>query len=607
MSDRHSRDDGFTLVELLIAVVVLGLIMSALAGAMVVLLRTQDSAASSLRSSEGTQGLTTWFPSDAQSTPPGAYDTASGTVSGCGTDPGTSIVRFQWQETVGTTTTYVAAYRMAQAGSEWQVVRVSCTIDSGGTVGSTKTLVAAHNLLNGTAFVLTPNGRLLTLQLTSAKGDVYSVTGSRLNTPTSLCHATLTTSPGTFAATLTAAKTLPPSPAFSVTASSLTGTCATPLRLHFQTGVPPDPVVSMVMTQSSASWVGTIPSSLTWTGGTKAIEVDDANGAVLGSVSLALTDPAALACSATSVTASPTQQSLSGSNLTQPVTVTAVLNGACQMPPMLVLAPNSGSTVSVTMTNPSSDAQTWLVVFGGSSPSWTAGQKSIDVFQSSAGSPTGSSLGTTQLTLSLPCQVTPAPITPSTASVNGDGQLLQTVTISVMVTASCTTTPQLRYVPDGVNVQWLAMSGSGANWTATLVANTNPPTWAGGSVSFTFYAQDRATLIPITGSSTPVLTTTLTACRVKKPTFSRDPLTLNGNGTIKFDPISITVPVTGTCSGLTMTFTPDSPTVYSPTLTPGGSQYTGAIAGAKWTSGTKTYVVRDGAGNLLYTSTLDVN
>ena len=134
-STRH--DDGFTLVELIIVVALMGVLMPAVALVFTVVVRNTPSVQTRADDSRSTRGLSTWLPQDVLSTPPAlvtdinsnapGYTISPGKASGCSSATGTNVLHMVWQENAGTLITYVANYRYITSGGNTQIKRFSCS------------------------------------------------------------------------------------------------------------------------------------------------------------------------------------------------------------------------------------------------------------------------------------------------------------------------------------------------------------------------------------------------------------------------------------------------------------------------------------------------
>ena len=135
MRIRHTaeRDDqGFTVIEVLIVIVVMGTLMSTLAAAIVISLRTAPNTEARLDDARSTRALATWLSYDTTSAPPflpeqaqGGIDLAS-TANDCG-GAGANLLHLQWTERSFTPRTYVANYRFV----EDEIIRYYCAQSEG--------------------------------------------------------------------------------------------------------------------------------------------------------------------------------------------------------------------------------------------------------------------------------------------------------------------------------------------------------------------------------------------------------------------------------------------------------------------------------------------
>ena len=178
---RVKGDDGFSLPEVLITVVMLGVIMTSIAGALLVVIGPDQQAADRLVASHDGQLLAVHLPPDLQSAT--QADTTPGPFACTGAVAGTNVLRLGWTQPEPGSTTYAVSYRIAQEAGEWRLIRFSCV--NGGAVSR---LVVAHDLANGSAAIADVSGSIIRFTVTErspvTNPRVFTVSGSR-RTPTS--------------------------------------------------------------------------------------------------------------------------------------------------------------------------------------------------------------------------------------------------------------------------------------------------------------------------------------------------------------------------------------------------------------------------------------
>jgi prepilin-type N-terminal cleavage/methylation domain-containing protein len=128
MTGKPSRDGGLTLVELLIVLGLLGIIMTALAMTFTVIVRTQPPTETRVDNARSSLGLTTYLPEDVDSTPRGGFNLSPTASIGCTGDPAGSInlLQLTWTETIESTDTFIANYRVVPKGDGSRIVRYLC-------------------------------------------------------------------------------------------------------------------------------------------------------------------------------------------------------------------------------------------------------------------------------------------------------------------------------------------------------------------------------------------------------------------------------------------------------------------------------------------------
>jgi prepilin-type N-terminal cleavage/methylation domain-containing protein len=129
-------DQGFNLVELVIAVSLVGLITTVLAAAIVVSLRSIPDTESRLDDARATRALATWLSHDTTSAPRFLPEQAQGGINlttadtgdnnDCGGE-GTNLLHLQWTEDSFVDTTHVANYRFVIDGEGGAIRRYACS------------------------------------------------------------------------------------------------------------------------------------------------------------------------------------------------------------------------------------------------------------------------------------------------------------------------------------------------------------------------------------------------------------------------------------------------------------------------------------------------
>lgn len=162
-------EGGFTLVEVLTVIAVLGIISLPLANSMMVGLRTSDRTAKILVTSADRQMLTNYLSPDALSANTATTDGAA--TGGCLTADGTRVLLLTWTEFDGASTSYVSDYRLVPNASGKKLVRDRCTPGS----GADETTVI-HDAAAASATI---TGGKVAIQITDSLGAQYQVSGTR--------------------------------------------------------------------------------------------------------------------------------------------------------------------------------------------------------------------------------------------------------------------------------------------------------------------------------------------------------------------------------------------------------------------------------------------
>lgn len=131
MADQQetTRDGGFTLTELLITTMMIGILATTLAAVFTVIVRSTPDAEDRVNDARSLQGLVTWLPQDIDATPPDGFD-RSPTAWPCGgAAPGPdshNVLAMEWTETKSTVTTFNSSYRYELDDEQWSMARYVC-------------------------------------------------------------------------------------------------------------------------------------------------------------------------------------------------------------------------------------------------------------------------------------------------------------------------------------------------------------------------------------------------------------------------------------------------------------------------------------------------
>lgn len=205
---RARRDEGMTLVELLLTMAITVIIMSVVTTAFIVTLKSTRETRTTLSESHDAQLVSAYLPSDLLSVGGAATDlvTTASAATGCAGSPtdNYNVARLSWSE-AGGSTFFIADYRVRLAGTEWQLVRHACQAPSAAGLASAAatTLVVAHSLKAVSASsdlpTVTVSGSQVTMTVTDLSGYQYAITGTR-RTPIAGSTASATPSPTVSAA-----------------------------------------------------------------------------------------------------------------------------------------------------------------------------------------------------------------------------------------------------------------------------------------------------------------------------------------------------------------------------------------------------------------------
>jgi len=138
-AQRHNNDSGFTLIEVMGAVILLGLIMASITAAVTVVVRQSYASSGRINNAIAEQSLGQWLTPDLASAT-GDTDVSPG-ASACFTacpagveNGGSNVMLFTWSTQSGDGNGWIevktrVSYRYIQSGSTYSLVRVQCVLE----------------------------------------------------------------------------------------------------------------------------------------------------------------------------------------------------------------------------------------------------------------------------------------------------------------------------------------------------------------------------------------------------------------------------------------------------------------------------------------------
>jgi prepilin-type N-terminal cleavage/methylation domain-containing protein len=587
MVDHPARrdDDGFTLIELIITMVIVGIVMSAVVGALFVMLRTQAGTTARLDETRGTQQLTTYFATDVQSTGYGSDTITPTTASVCTVSsptPNANAVQMTWTEVIpnGPTSTYYVSYRYEPLGSDWLLVRYSC---KSGALTPNRIVVARAlatppvgwtGTSTPTAVAATSTSTSITLRMTTKSGYQYSVTGTRLTPPAAPtgCTTSPTVNPSSVTFPGASPAALPQTVAVS---APLVGNCTGTVNLSVFTGIS-----TVTTTMSSTNPAVANLSGGSWTSGSKLIELS-IGGTPIGTATLNI-----VGCEL-SVVATPNSQTLAGTVLSTAITVTATpaVSARCTSPmTLLYTATASGTETAQTMSGPSAGPWTTTIPVG---TTFDDGPAQLSVRQTGADTTLYSTI--VQLAPGSPaCILTSPSVSPSTIALQTGNVLPAGVTVNATSNGYCGT-PMVRYTAGSTTYTVAMTGGSSPSFSYTLPTTQ---VWSAGTATFTF--KDSGGTNPVTATLT--VNPYVPPCTMSPPTVSSSSIQLQPGNTLPSS-ISVTVATNGACGTPKVNYTAGS-TAYSVSMSlVAGSTYSYTLPTTQtWPAGPATFTFVDSTG-----------
>jgi type II secretory pathway pseudopilin PulG len=174
-------------VEVLVVIAVLGVLITALASTIVVILRTTPSTETRIDDARTTRGLVTWLTQDVMSTPLAnrvnveSNEENDDEAPTCKDSKGDSLLRMNWTERMKPTepsTEFIADYRLVTTGSESVITRYTCSGKEGAgphaNTSSIRLTAGLSDKKNEQSMQWDTDQQNVEVQLTDARGRIVA-------------------------------------------------------------------------------------------------------------------------------------------------------------------------------------------------------------------------------------------------------------------------------------------------------------------------------------------------------------------------------------------------------------------------------------------------
>lgn len=119
----QARRDGFTLIEVVISIMILGIVAATVSAAFIVIVRTSPASEARTDDARALLGLTNWLPLDVASTDENEFALGDNPSSCTGVPASIGLLELQWSDS----STYVANYRFVpESSTSGRLIRFTC-------------------------------------------------------------------------------------------------------------------------------------------------------------------------------------------------------------------------------------------------------------------------------------------------------------------------------------------------------------------------------------------------------------------------------------------------------------------------------------------------